>query len=88
MYIFSSGSVEAQKLLFGHSKDGDLSKHLSGFYDTKIGPKQESDSYIKIAKEINYKEDEILFLTDIIKGEFLTQFCRKKNGLNIITMTD
>jgi enolase-phosphatase E1 len=67
LYIFSSGSVEAQKLLFANTTDDDLSKHLTGYYDTKIGPKQESDSYQKIAKEIGFKEDEIVFFTDVVK---------------------
>lgn len=69
LYIFSSGSVEAQKLLFENSQDGNLLKFISGHYDTTLGPKNEADSYKKIMTELNLKEDEILFLTDILKGE-------------------
>lgn len=70
LYIFSSGSVDAQKLLFKYSQEGDLLKHISGHYDTTVGPKQESESYKKIMSELGLKEDEIVFLTDILKGEF------------------
>lgn len=37
VYIYSSGSREAQRLLFGHSEYGDLRKYFCGFFDTTIG---------------------------------------------------
>lgn len=40
VYIYSSGSVEAQKLIFGHSNVGNLLPYLSGHYDTHIGDKK------------------------------------------------
>jgi enolase-phosphatase E1 len=68
LYIFSSGSVHAQKLLFGHTQFGDLTSLFSGYFDTLIGPKQDAQSYGKIAAIIGARPDEILFLSDI-EGE-------------------
>ncbi|XP_064602924.1 enolase-phosphatase E1-like [Liolophura sinensis] len=65
VYIYSSGSTEAQKLLFAHSTEGDLSESLTGYFDTNVGSKTESDSYKKISEEVGVKPEEILFLTDI-----------------------
>ncbi|XP_014237895.1 enolase-phosphatase E1 [Trichogramma pretiosum] len=67
LYIYSSGSVQAQKLLFGDSTHGDLLKFINGHFDTSIGPKQEADSYKKILEKINCKASEVLFLTDAVK---------------------
>jgi enolase-phosphatase E1 len=63
--IYSSGSVEAQKLLFGHSGAGDLTPLLQGYFDTRIGPKRERASYTAIAARLNLPPAEILFLSDI-----------------------
>ena len=65
LYVFSSGSVYAQKLLFGHTKYGDLTSLFSGYFDTSIGAKQEVDSYRKIIGRIGLAPGEILFLSDI-----------------------
>ena len=104
MYIYSSGSVEAQKLLFGNSEAGDLlkvllcivyslppssslspslppslsflslllfiSQYISGHFDTKTGNKRETSSYTKIANEIGLLPSQVLFLTDIVQGNF------------------
>lgn len=67
LYIYSSGSVEAQKLLFKYSNFGDLTPLLSGYYDTKIGAKRESQSYKNITEDIGCKPCEMLFLTDVIE---------------------
>lgn len=64
LYVYSSGSVPAQKLLFGHTKSGDLNPLFSGYFDTEIGGKKVSESYEKIAAEINIPVSEILFLSD------------------------
>ncbi|XP_026477243.1 enolase-phosphatase E1-like [Ctenocephalides felis] len=64
LYIYSSGSVAAQKLLFGNTEKGDLLDKISGHFDTSVGGKQEVDSYKNISKEIGC--DQILFLTDIV----------------------
>lgn len=79
LYIYSSGSVHAQKLLFGHTEYGDLNYLFSGNFDTKIGGKKETKSYHKIIDLIASDRtslrgngvteaihaNEILFLSDI-----------------------
>ena len=67
IYVFSSGSIQAQKLLFAHTEYGDLTPLFSGYFDTTIGNKREAGSYRKIAEAIGTKPDEILFLSDIIE---------------------
>ncbi|WP_457638749.1 acireductone synthase [Persephonella sp.] len=64
LYIYSSGSVQAQKLFFSHTDKGDLLELFDGFFDTKIGNKKETQSYLKIAQEIGLRPEEILFLSD------------------------
>lgn len=63
--IFSSGSVQAQKLLFQYTQTGDLTSFLSGYFDTEIGAKKEADSYIKIARALELSSDRILFISDV-----------------------
>jgi enolase-phosphatase E1 len=63
--IYSSGSVQAQKLFFGHTICGDLLSHFRGHYDTTTGPKKEAESYRKIAEGFGLAPSEILFLSDI-----------------------
>ncbi len=65
LYIYSSGSVHAQKLLFAHTVYGDLTPLFSGYFDTHIGGKKEQESYCKIAKQLGIPADQILFLSDI-----------------------
>ncbi len=64
--IYSSGSIQAQKLFFGHTVSGDLSGLINGYYDTTTGAKQESDSYRKIASEFPCPPHEILFISDVV----------------------
>lgn len=63
--IYSSGSVQAQKLLFAHTTAGDLTPFLSAYFDTSIGHKREAASYRKISQELGLEADRILFLSDI-----------------------
>ncbi|MBP0496203.1 acireductone synthase [Roseomonas indoligenes] len=65
--IYSSGSVEAQRLLFGHSEAGDLTPLLSGFDDTRTGPKREAASYAAIAQAAGLPSAEMLFLSDVVE---------------------
>jgi enolase-phosphatase E1 len=65
LYIYSSGSVHAQKLLFAHTEYGDLTPLFSGYFDTHIGGKKDHESYCKIAKQIGIPADQLLFLSDI-----------------------
>ncbi len=66
VYIYSSGSVAAQRLLFGHSERGDLTHLLSGYFDTTTGPKKVEASYTQIAKDIGAEPSSLLFVTDHI----------------------
>ena len=65
LYVFSSGSVQAQQLLFGHSDAGDLTPLFAGYYDTRIGNKQDPAAYRTIAADMGLPASEILFLSDI-----------------------
>ena len=65
LYVYSSGSVHAQKLLFAHTEYGDLTPLFSGYFDTHIGGKKEELSYKRIAEQIHFQPGEILFLSDI-----------------------
>lgn len=65
LYVFSSGSVQAQKLLFAHTDYGDMTPLFSGYFDTHIGNKREADAYRKIAASIGIQPGDILFLSDI-----------------------
>ena len=64
LYVYSSGSIAAQKLLFAHTGIGDLTPLFSGYYDTGTGPKLESASYAKIASALNRPPRSMLFLSD------------------------
>jgi len=65
--IYSSGSVEAQKLFFRYSSHGDLSALISGYFDTRTGPKMESSSYRAIATELHVEPVELLFFSDSVR---------------------
>jgi enolase-phosphatase E1 len=63
--IYSSGSIGAQKLFFGHTVAGNLLPFLEGHYDTTTGPKREAGSYAAIVKDWDLVPGEILFLSDV-----------------------
>jgi len=65
LYVYSSGSVDAQQLLFGYSDAGDLRSLFSGFFDTRSGHKRDAASYRNIAAAIGRPGPEILFLSDV-----------------------
>lgn len=65
LFVYSSGSVEAQQLIFGHSQAGDLRPLFSGYFDTRVGAKREVDAYRRIAERLELAPDSILFLSDI-----------------------
>jgi len=64
IYIYSSGSVTAQKLIYGYSERGDITPLLSGYFDTTTGPKLEANSYSKIVNSMGFPPVQILFLSD------------------------
>lgn len=65
LYIYSSGSVAAQKLIFGRTQYGDLTALFSGYFDTAVGGKREAGSYCTIAESIGLPPAEVLFLSDV-----------------------
>ncbi|WP_028624166.1 acireductone synthase [Pseudomonas sp. Ant30-3] len=67
IYVYSSGSIQAQKLIFGCSEAGDLSPLFSGYFDTTSGPKREAQSYVRITEAIGLDASQILFLSDIVE---------------------
>ncbi|WP_347901401.1 acireductone synthase [Pseudomonas purpurea] len=67
LFVYSSGSIQAQKLIFGCSQAGDLSPLFSGYFDTTSGPKREASSYERITQAIGCAPQQILFLSDIVE---------------------
>ena len=64
--IFSSGSVQAQKLLFANSTAGDLTPFIRSYFDTTSGPKQDKQSYRRITAALRLEPGKALFLSDVI----------------------
>jgi enolase-phosphatase E1 len=67
LYVYSSGSVPAQRLFFAHTEAGDLTPCFSGYFDTETGPKRDAESYRRIANAIGEPPGAILFLSDIVE---------------------
>jgi enolase-phosphatase E1 len=67
LYVYSSGSVKAQQLLFGHSDAGDLRPLFAGYFDTRVGPKRDVGSYRSIIAQIGLPAERILFLSDAVE---------------------
>jgi enolase-phosphatase E1 len=65
LYVYSSGSLQAQKLYFGHTEAGDLKPLFKEYFDTMTGPKREAESYRRIAAAIGIEPERLLFLSDI-----------------------
>ncbi|MGH8442498.1 MAG: acireductone synthase [Nevskiaceae bacterium] len=65
LYVYSSGSVEAQKLIFGHTAFGDLTPLFSGYFDTRVGAKREAQSYRTILRDTGLSGPDMLFLSDV-----------------------
>lgn len=65
--IYSSGSVHAQKLIFGYSELGDLTPFISYYFDTKVGGKRERSSYENIARETGLGPNQIHFFSDVVE---------------------
>lgn len=67
LYVYSSGSVKAQQLIYGHSNHGDLRPLFSGYFDTRIGHKREVGSYEVIRDALGGDAGRLLFLSDIVE---------------------
>jgi len=65
VHVYSSGSVAAQRLYFKHTGSGDLSALLAGYFDTTTGPKQDAQSYRRIAEQIGVPPAELTFFSDV-----------------------
>ncbi|NOT88766.1 MAG: acireductone synthase [Lysobacter sp.] len=65
--VYSSGSVPAQKLFFGHTDAGDLTTLFGGWFDTEVGHKREAGSYREIARRLDRPAEDILFLSDVVE---------------------
>lgn len=66
--IYSSGSREAQHLLFKYSDRGDLRQYISCYFDTFVGGKRESQSYSQIRLFLGVDTpSDIVFVTDILE---------------------
>ena len=64
--IYSSGSVLAQKLIFGTTQFGDLTWEIDGFFDTAVGPKREPASYQAISSALGCEPRQVLFASDVM----------------------
>lgn len=64
--IYSSGSVAAQKLFFGHTQAGDLLPLFDGHYDTTVGSKRSAASYAAIARDWGLSPERLLFVSDVV----------------------
>ncbi|MEX2475887.1 acireductone synthase [Marinobacter sp.] len=65
LFVYSSGSVKAQKLIFGFSEAGDLTPFFSGYFDTRVGGKKEAQSYRHIVDQLGVDAETVLFLSDV-----------------------
>ncbi|MDP5146272.1 acireductone synthase [Shewanella sp. ULN5] len=100
IYSFSSGSVDAQKLLFSHTDAGDLTAHFSGHFDTRTGNKLDKQAYSNICNTISLKPKQMLFISDMVEelkaadaaGMLTCQMVREPNSrtakFKIITSFD
>ncbi len=67
LYVYSSGSVPAQRLFFRYSEAGDLSPLFAGYFDTETGPKRERRSYERIVEALGERAEHVLFLSDVVE---------------------
>ncbi|ATC92956.1 acireductone synthase [Pseudoalteromonas tunicata] len=67
LYVYSSGSVKAQHLLFEFSDYGDIRSLFNNYFDTLVGGKKEPQSYHNIVDQLPFSAHEVLFLSDVIE---------------------
>jgi enolase-phosphatase E1 len=63
--VYSSGSAPAQRLIYSHTTDGDLTPLFSAFLDLEMGGKKESDSYSRILAHTGWNGADVLFVSDV-----------------------
>jgi enolase-phosphatase E1 len=81
--IYSSGSVEAQQLLFAHSDRGDLTRWIDRYFDTTTGPKREAESYRRIAGVLGLFSVRIVFVSDVVAE---LDACRSAGMLGVLSI--
>lgn len=87
VFIYSSGSVAAQKLYMAYSIAGDLTSMIEGYFDTTMGPKGEAASYVTIARSIDADPRDIIFFSDApaevmaAKAAGLVPVCLNRDGV-------
>jgi enolase-phosphatase E1 len=64
--VYSSGSIQAQKLLYSHTNHGDLSHLFSHWFDTRTGAKNQTASYVSIARALRTNPEHVLFISDVV----------------------
>ena len=62
--VYSSGSIQAQKLLYRHTDEGDLTHYFDHWFDTHTGPKLVPESYKIIAQTLGFPASQVLFVSD------------------------
>ena len=62
--VYSSGSIQAQKLLYTHSREGDITDRFQHWFDTRTGPKLNHQSYTVIAQKLGVQSEQVLFISD------------------------
>jgi len=65
--IYSSGSADAQRLLFRYSSFGDLTGRIAAYFDTRTGAKTDSASYVAIAAAMGVEPAQVMFLSDVVR---------------------
>ena len=81
--IYSSGSIDAQRLLFRHSDRGDLTPLIDRYFDTTTGPKRQAASYARIAAALGLAPDRVVFVSDV--GEELVA-CREAGMQGVLSI--
>jgi len=61
---YSSGSIQAQKLLYKYTDYGDLSPIIHQWFDTHTGSKKRAQSYSKISQQLKTSPQNVLFVSD------------------------
>jgi enolase-phosphatase E1 len=66
-YVYSSGSIQAQNLIYKYSNFGDLTLYFKEYFDTSMGGKKETQSYLNIAHHLGVEVSDFIFFTDIVE---------------------
>jgi len=62
--VYSSGSIHAQKLLYAHTSEGNITDRFCHWFDTRTGPKLTQQSYTNIAQKLGVQSNQVLFVSD------------------------